>query len=115
MKWSSEALLEKAKNVRAMLDQMAMHPSEVETLKEITGIFTDGSLDVSERVMALERLDDMVAQIDLAFDFHRDIRIEATVDGRRERERSDGGESAGVSSVRDVDEQLRKDSGNRRG
>ena len=69
-KWSSEALLEKAKNVREMLDQMALHPSEVETLKEITGIFTDGSLDVSERVMALERLDDMVAQIDLAFDFH---------------------------------------------
>ena len=69
-KWSSEELLEKAKNVREMLDQMALHPSEVETFKEITGIFTDGSLDVSERVMALERLDDMVAQIDLAFDFH---------------------------------------------
>ena len=30
-KWSSEALLEKAKNVREMLDQMALHPAEVET------------------------------------------------------------------------------------
>ena len=68
--WRSEELLEKAKNVRAMLDQMAMHPSEVEILKEITEKFTDGSLDVRERVRALERLDEMVAQIDLAFDFH---------------------------------------------
>lgn len=53
-----------------MLDQMAMHPSEVEILKEITEKFTDGSVDVRERVRALERLDEMVAQIDLAFDFH---------------------------------------------
>lgn len=68
--WRSEELLEKAKNVRAMLDQMAMHPSEVEILKEITEKFTDGSADVRERVRALERLDEMVAQIDLAFDFH---------------------------------------------
>ena len=68
--WRSEELLEKAKNVRAMLDQMAMHPSEVEILKEITEKFTDGSVDVRERVRALERLDEMVAQIDLAFDFH---------------------------------------------
>ena len=68
--WRSEELLEKAKNVRAMLDQMAMHPSEVEILKEITEKFTDGSIDVRERVRALERLDEMVAQIDLAFDFH---------------------------------------------
>ena len=69
-KWTSEELLEKAKNVREMLDQMAMHPSEVEILKEIVEIFTDGSLDARDRVRALERLDDMVAQIDLAFDFH---------------------------------------------
>ena len=68
--WRSEELLEKAKNVRAMLDQMAMHPSEVEILKEITEKITDGSIDVRERVRALERLDEMVAQIDLAFDFH---------------------------------------------
>ena len=68
--WRSEELLEKAKDVRAMLDQMAMHPSEVEILKEITEKFTDGSIDVRERVRALERLDEMVAQIDLAFDFH---------------------------------------------
>jgi hypothetical protein len=69
-RFTKEELEQKRRDIREILDQMAMNPTEVEILKEVVEVFSEKANEMRVRVRALERLDDMVAQIDLAFDFH---------------------------------------------
>ena len=69
-RWTEEEVLQKRRDVKEVLDMMKSNPTEHDVVKLATEMYVNRSLPTTERLRALEELDDLVRPVDIANDLH---------------------------------------------
>mmetsp|Transcript_29492 Transcript_29492/g.47419 ORF Transcript_29492/g.47419 Transcript_29492/m.47419 type:complete len:611 (-) Transcript_29492:372-2204(-) len=69
-RWTQEEVLKKRADIRELLDMLSMNPTEQSYIELATDMYLNKTLAVSQRLVALRELEDLVGPVDNANDLH---------------------------------------------